>query len=322
MINKNNFLINLYLKKGMNQMKYEFDFYDRTNLKSYNLNESMRYQLTMLDRLDVFTRKHCENVASLTCRLCEYLHCNKGFTEYCTICAYLHDIGKLFIPPSILQKPGKLTEEEYATMKTHTTLGYELCMKDLKLRPYSAGALYHHEALNGTGYPQGLTKKDIPYEGQIIRVADEYDAIVSKRQYKSHIGISDTLKILIENTRPNEDNKKAFGKNNPIIVKALFKVVIDDVEYEIYCTDQYVKELQSEIKRLEEIKKYHEKMETAKKEKDKNVYYDYLKMLLKPKETLENYQTLYEEYKKAYETRKAIIDNLYKEIKIIKKLRV
>ncbi|MCI8384369.1 MAG: HD domain-containing protein [Clostridia bacterium] len=303
-------------------MKYEFDFYDRTNLKSYNLNESMRYQLTMLDRLDVFTRKHCENVASLTCRLCEYLHCNKGFTEYCTICAYLHDIGKLFIPPSILQKPGKLTEEEYATMKTHTTLGYELCMKDLKLRPYSAGALYHHEALNGTGYPQGLTKKDIPYEGQIIRVADEYDAIVSKRQYKSHIGISDTLKILIENTRPNEDNKKAFGKNNPIIVKALFKVVIDDVEYEIYCTDQYVKELQSEIKRLEEIKKYHEKMETAKKEKDKNVYYDYLKMLLKPKETLENYQTLYEEYKKAYETRKAIIDNLYKEIKIIKKLRV
>lgn len=306
----------------MNQMKYEFDFYDRTNLKSYNLNESMRYQLTMLDRLDVFTRKHCENVASLTCRLCEYLHCNKGFTEYCTICAYLHDIGKLFIPPSILQKPGKLTEEEYATMKTHTTLGYELCMKDLKLRPYSAGALYHHEALNGTGYPQGLTKKDIPYEGQIIRVADEYDAIVSKRQYKSHIGISDTLKILIENTRPNEDNKKAFGKNNPIIVKALFKVVIDDVEYEIYCTDQYVKELQSEIKRLEEIKKYHEKMETAKKEKDKNVYYDYLKMLLKPKETLENYQTLYEEYKKAYETRKAIIDNLYKEIKIIKKLRV
>lgn len=303
-------------------MKYEFDFYDRTNLKSYNLNESMRYQLTMLDRLDVFTRKHCENVASLTCRLCEYLHCNKGFTEYCTICAYLHDIGKLFIPPSILQKPGKLTEEEYTTMKTHTTLGYELCMKDLKLRPYSAGALYHHEALNGTGYPQGLTKKDIPYEGQIIRVADEYDAIVSKRQYKSHIGISDTLKILIENTRPNEDNKKAFGKNNPIIVKALFKVVIDDVEYEIYCTDQYVKELQSEIKRLEEIKKYHEKMETAKKEKDKNVYYDYLKMLLKPKETLENYQTLYEEYKKAYETRKAIIDNLYKEIKIIKKLRV
>lgn len=314
-------------------MSYEFDFYDKTNLKSYNLNESMRYQLDMLDRLDVFTRKHCENVASLTCRLCEYLHCNKNFTEYCTICAYLHDIGKLFIPPEILQKPGKLTEEEYNTMKTHTTLGYNMCIKDLKLRPYAAGALYHHEALNGSGYPQGLTKKDIPYEGQIIRIADEYDAIVSKRQYKSHIGISDTLKILIENTKPNKDLNKSnalheivdntrLGKNNPAIVKTLFKVVIDDIEYEIYCTEQYLKELQNEIKRFEQIKKYKEKMDSAKKEKDKSYYYEGITMLLKNNETLENYDSLYEEYKKAYQIRKAMIDNLYNEIKTIKKLKI
>lgn len=314
-------------------MKYEFDFYDKTSLKSYNLSESMRYQLNMLDKLDVFTRKHCENVASLTCRLCEYLHCNKGFTEYCTICAYLHDIGKQFIPPSVLQKPGKLTEEEYEIMKKHTTLGYNLCMKDPQLRPYSAGTLYHHEALNGSGYPQGLTKKDIPYEGQIIRVADEYDAIVSKRQYKSHIGISDTLKILIENTKPNEKLEKSsalhelaestrLGKNNPIIVKTLFKVVIDDIEYEIYCTNQYVTDLQEELKRFEQISKYKEKMENAKKEKDKNYYYEGIKMLLKNNETLENYTELYKEYQEAYKTRKAIIDNLYKEIKIIKKLKV
>ncbi len=140
-------------------MNNKFDFYDKTNLKSYNLNESMRYQLNMLDKLDVFTRKHCENVASLTCRLCEYLHCNKNFTEYCTICAYLHDIGKLFIPSSVLQKPGKLTEEEYETMKTHTTLGYKMCMKDPMLRPYAAGAYYHHEALNGTRIPSRLNKE-------------------------------------------------------------------------------------------------------------------------------------------------------------------
>lgn len=295
-------------------MSYEFDFYDKTNLKSYNLNESMRYQLNMLDQLDVFTRKHCENVASLTCRLCEYLHCNKGFTEYCTICAYLHDIGKLFIPSSVLQKPGKLTDEEYAIMKTHTTLGYNMCMKDLKLRPYAAGTIYHHEALNGAGYPKGLTKKDIPYEGQIIRVADEYDAIVSKRQYKSHIGISDTLKILIENAQA--------GKNNPIIVKALFKVVIDDVEFEIYSVQSYVDELANELKRFEQIEKYKEKMEKSKKEKDKNYYLEGINMLLKNNETLENYLSIYEEYKTAYSNRKAIIDNLYKEIKIIKKLKV
>lgn len=314
-------------------MNNEFNFYDKTNLKSYNLDESMRYQLNMLDKLDVFTRKHCENVAGLTCRICEYLHCNKGFTEYCTICAYLHDLGKLFIPPEILQKPGKLTDEEYEVMKTHTTLGYNVCMKDLKLRPYAAGPLYHHEALNGSGYPQGLTKKDIPYEGQIIRVADEYDAIVSKRQYKSHIGISDTLKILIENSKPREEIKKSdalheisenarLGKNNPAIVKILFKVVIDDIEYEISCIQSYVEELESELKRFEQITKYKEKMEKAKKEKDKNYYYEGIKMLLKNNETLENYFSIYEEYKNAYDTRKAIIDNLYKEIKIIKKLKI
>ena len=314
-------------------MSKEFDFYDRTSLKSYNLNESMRYQLSMLDKLDAFTRKHSENVASLTCRLCEYLHCNKGFTAYCTLCAYLHDIGKLKIPPEILQKPSKLTDEEYEIMKTHTTIGYKMCMSDLQLRPYAAGPLYHHEALNGTGYPQGLTKKDIPYEGQIIRVADEYDAIVSKRQYKTHIGISDTLKILIEDSKPgsginqstalaqmSEDCK--LGKTNPVIVRTLFKVVIDDIIYEISYTQDYVKELKDELKRFEQIKKYGDKMNKAKREKDKNYYLEGMKMLMKNNETPENYLDYYEQYKNAYETRKAMIENLFNEIKIIKKLKV
>ena len=203
-----------------------FDFYDRTSLKTYNLNESMRYQLSRLDSLDPFTLKHCENVAAITCRLCKLLHCDQSFTEYCTICAYLHDIGKALIPSHVLQKPDKLSDEEFEIMKKHTTLGHKMCMEDLKLRPYAAGTLYHHENLDGSGYPNGLTKKQIPYEAQIISVADEFDSIVSKRQYKSHINISDTLKILIENAHA--------GKINPLIVRKLFKVVIEDIEYEIF----------------------------------------------------------------------------------------
>ena len=134
-------------------MKHELNFYNKTSLKSYDLDKAMRYQLNMLDSLDVFTRKHSENVANITCRLCEYMHLSKNFTVYCTICAYLHDIGKMFIPPSILQKNGPLTDEEYEIMKTHTTIGYEMCFKDLKLRPYIAGPLYHHESLNGSRIP-------------------------------------------------------------------------------------------------------------------------------------------------------------------------
>ena len=248
-------------------MKEEFDFYNRTSLKSYNLDHAMRYQLACLDSLDVYTRKHCENVASITCRLCEYLHESEGFTIYCTICAYLHDIGKMFIPPQVLQKTSALTDEEYEIMKTHTTIGYNMCMKDLKLRPYAAGAYYHHEALNGSGYPQGLTKKDIPYEAQIIRVADEFEAISARRQYKTHIGIIDTLNILIENSqpiKPKEGMKMIIkdtkvGKLDKKIVKALFKVIQDDTEYEIAVREQYLDFIKEEIARLNKAEHSYKK---------------------------------------------------------------
>ena len=314
-------------------MKETFDFYDPTSLKSYNLDKTMQYQLNILGSLDVFTRKHCENVANLTCRICERLHCQKGFIEYCTICAYLHDIGKQFIPQEILQKPARLTDEEFEIMKTHTTIGYNICMQDPQLRPYAAGPIYHHEALNGTGYPKGLTKKEIPYEGQIIRVADEYDAIVSKRQYKSHVGITDTLKILIDNTKPLQEvspssalevltENSKLGKDNPIIVKALISVVIEDIEYEISCTLDYVNNLHNEIKRLKQVDKYHEKMMAANSEKKKEYFLEYMKIFLITNETPENYKEILTQYEKAYENRKNRIDKLYDEIKVIKKLKL
>ena len=310
--------------------KEVFDFYDRTSLKSYNLDKSMQYQLNILGSLDVFTRQHSENVASIVCRLCQYLHCTKSFTEYCTICAYLHDIGKQFIPARILQKQTELTDEEYKIMKTHTTIGYNICMEDLKLRPYAAGPIYHHEALNGTGYPNALVKKDIPYEGQIIRVADEYDAIVSKRQYKSHIGIIDTLNILIDECNPikNPENYKIpvkdtkVGKNNPIIVKALIKVVIDDSEYEISCIMDYLKDLKPDIKRLEEIEKYDKKRINSKSESKKNYYLNGMKYLLIGQETVDNYEEILNSYRRIVKEKKEHIDKLFSEIKTMKKLKI
>lgn len=305
--------------------KEKYDFYDTTSLKSYNLDKLIRYQLNLLGSLDVYTRKHSENVANITCRLCKLLHCSQDFTVYCTICAFLHDIGKLFIPAEILQKPAALTDEEYEIMKKHTILGYNLCNKDLQLRPYAAGPLYHHEALNGTGYPNGLTKENIPFEGQIIRVADEYDAIVNKRQYKSHIGISDTLKILIENCKPVASKAfptPTYGKSNPLIVKKLLKIVIEDTEFEIYYTYEYVNKLKLELERFQLIMKYEAKMNRAKSQKKKKYYLSGIQLLLKNNETLENYKELCEEYKSAYEYRKTHIDNLFNEIKTIKKLQV
>lgn len=310
----------------------KIDFYSSTNLKSYNLDDVMKYQLSMLDRLDVFTRRHSENVANLVCRICEYLHCKKYFTIHATICGYLHDIGKLFIPPEILNKPDRLTPEEYEVIKTHTTLGYEMCMKDIKLRPYAEGPLYHHEALNGTGYPQGLTKDDIPYVAQIIRVADEYDAIVTKRQYTTHINISETLKELMHDARPIDymktvalDSLKqnySVGKINSKALKALFKVVIDDTLYEISCVMDYIKYLKEQVKRLEEIQKYDMKSQKAKKDKEKEYYREGMRMLFQSGENFDNYEQVLSEYRQAIITREDVKAKLYNEIDIIKKLKI
>lgn len=310
-------------------MKTEkFDFYSPVNLKSYNLDKTMRYQLDILGSLDFFTRRHSENVANLTCRICEYLHCNKNFTVYCTICAYLHDIGKLFIPSNILNKPDKLTDEEFEIMKTHTTQGYEMCMKDLNLRPYAIVALDHHEALNGSGYPNGITK--IPMEAQIVRVADEYDAIVTKRQYKTHVNISETLKDLIKDAQPDpkfvaldylSQNSKV-GKINKRVLKVLFKVVIEDILYEISCLYEYLDYLKENIKRLELVCKYADKMEEAKTDKKKSYYKEGMRMLFQVDENFDNYRQVYEDYKNALEIRTDRVKKLYDEIKIIKKLEV
>lgn len=311
--------------------KENFNFYSPINLRSYNLEKTVKEQLQILGTLDNVTRKHSENVANLVCRICEYLHCKKDFTAYCTICAYLHDIGKLKIPSSILQKPSKLTDEEYEIMKKHTLYGYEMCIKDEKLKPYSAGTLYHHEALNGSGYPNGLTKDEIPYVAQIIRVADEYDAITSKRQYKTHINISETLNELIEDSKP-EDIKKSialdqlnmnyqFGKINLKVLKALFKVVIDDIYYEIDGLYKYVKYLNSQVKRLKQIDEYKTKMDLSQSDKKRNYYMDGIKMLIQENEDLNNFFSILSEYEHAISIREDRINKLYKEISVIKKLQ-
>ena len=310
-------------------MDKEFDFYDKTNLKSYNLNESMRYQLNTLSNLDVFTLKHSENVANMTAKICQNLKLNKRFTVYCTMCAYLHDIGKTFIPSAILQKKGKLTPEEYEVMKTHTTIGYKMCMDDLKLRPYAAGALSHHEALDGSGYPNGEVKEDIPFEAQIIRVADEFDAIVSKRQYKSHIDISDTLSIIAEQPMPSDKTGRTNGvKNskysqvNPIVVQALIEVVEQDTIKEIEHVEGYVKYLQNQIKRLNKIAEYLHGYSEAESEQDKKDFKELIEYNFKKGETPQNYMQILKEYEQAYMIRKKNIEKLIFEIDKIRAIQV
>ena len=311
---------------------YTFDFYNSASLRAYNLNDTMRFQLSILDKMDHITKKHSENVANLTCRICEYLHLNNRAIIHATMSGYLHDVGKLMVPKEILQKPDKLTDEEYEIIKTHTSKGYEICVKNPELRPYARTALCHHEALNGTGYPNGIGKKEIPFETQIVTVADEYDALVTKRHYTTHVNISETLKALIKDALPETDPKiialdqlninKKLGKINAKILKILFKVVIDDVYYEISCLQNYIDYLKGEIKRLETVQSYYNKMENSKKDKDKKYFLDGINLLLLDDETTDNFENVYEDYKLALENKCKQVDKLEDEIKIIRKLKI
>ena len=109
----------------------EVDFYRNDIIKYYDLDKIFRDQLNSLDTLDPFTRKHSENVGNLTCRLCEKLKLEKGFTIYTSICGFIHDIGKMFIDPKILQKEGKLTDEEFEIMKILISSKNMLVSKDI-----------------------------------------------------------------------------------------------------------------------------------------------------------------------------------------------
>ena len=294
--------------------KEKFDFYDSTSIKIYNLDSKIRYELSILDRLDALTKQHSENVGNLCGRICQYLKLNKKFTVHAIICGYLHDIGKSRIPYEILSKPAELTDEEYEIMKTHTTLGYKMCMDDLKLRPYAEGALYHHEALNGSGYPSGLTKEKIPFVARIIRVADEYDALVTKRHYTTHVHISDTLKDMIRDAHPENYEKvvalgqlsenSKVGKISPKLLKVLFKVVIDDTKYEISCVVDYIDYLKDNIKRLELIDSYNFKMQKTSNQSKRDYYKEGMQMLFQAGETFKNYNQVLKEYRDALEIRK------------------
>jgi hypothetical protein len=124
--------------------------------------------------------------------------------RFCMLCAYLHDVGKILTPSNILQKKDKLTDEEYEVMKEHPIASYEICMRYEKFKDVALVVRAHHESLDGSGYPDGLKGTDIPFEASIIKIADVYDALTRKRQYKDGFKQSEAVRILIEEAKKNK----------------------------------------------------------------------------------------------------------------------
>ena len=135
---------------------------------------------------DYMTGRHTHRVGMLSARIATELGLPDAEIDLIRRAAPLHDVGKIGIPDSILLKPGKLTSQEYEIMKTHVQLGLKLLSPNTSrlVRMAKLIALTHHERWDGSGYPRGLTGQDIPLVGQIVAIADVYDALVSHRPYK------------------------------------------------------------------------------------------------------------------------------------------
>lgn len=148
------------------------------------LQQSIRVLSAAHGYRDQFTRDHQHRVAHLAVAIGDRLGIGVAGREVLRLAAVVHDIGKIALPAEILGKPGALTDVEYALVKEHSVIGYNI-LKNLDAPAVLAEIAYqHHERLDGSGYPRHLTGADILPEARIIAVADMFDAMVSNRAYR------------------------------------------------------------------------------------------------------------------------------------------
>ncbi len=161
-------------------------------------NQEAMLWLGLLKDVDEYTARHSLNVGLLSIILGRAEGLARNDLETVGLCGLLHDMGKAEIPLEILNKEGSFTDDEYAIMKTHTTLGYQILKGKSDIVKEAANVAYsHHERLNGFGYPRNLASGDISYFSRIVAISDTYDAITSKRIYSPAKSSLEGLRILM-----------------------------------------------------------------------------------------------------------------------------
>lgn len=137
-----------------------------------------------LEERDSYTEGHSKRVSEMTKIVAQKMGFDDDDCEFLHIAAHLHDIGKIGIPDAILNKKGRLTDEEFRVMKMHSEIGARILQKSKFLSPISDIVLYHHERFDGKGYPKGISSYEIPLGARIIAVCDSIDAMLSTRSYR------------------------------------------------------------------------------------------------------------------------------------------
>lgn len=159
--------------------------YRQKLLQEKSIQSSIMYSLrTGLQAKSAETEEHTERVVQDAIKIGKKLNLEIAELDELTIVAQLHDIGKIGISEDILLKPGKLTEEEFEIMKTHTEKGFRIVQASSELKNVAQGVLSHHERWDRSGYPRGLRGEEIPLLARIVCVVDAYDVMTNGRVYK------------------------------------------------------------------------------------------------------------------------------------------
>lgn len=206
-------LYHAFVKMTEDSVKYTQDVRNKNETISKMQNALIITLADLVESRDENTGQHIKKTAAYVKIILDEMKregiykdlLTENFAENVYNSAPLHDIGKIAVPDSILNKPGKLTDEEFAIMKKHTTAGGKILSSILEMVPESHYlfeavnlATYHHERWDGKGYPTGLAGENIPLSARIMAVADVFDALVSKRSYKKGFPFEKAINIIIE----------------------------------------------------------------------------------------------------------------------------
>ncbi len=175
-----------------------------------------------IDAKDTYTNGHSGRVAEYSKEIARRYGYSQKRQDSIYMMGLLHDVGKIGVPDAVINKPARLTEEEFETIKQHPIQGAKI-LKDIKEMPELAtGARWHHERYGGGGYPDGLSGEDIPEEARIIAVADAYDAMTSRRSYRS---------VLPQETVRSEIEKGKGTQFDPAFAEIMLQMIDEDTEY-------------------------------------------------------------------------------------------
>ena len=178
-----------------------------------------------IDAKDSYTNGHSTRVAEYSVMLAKRMGYEGEELERLEYAALLHDIGKIGVPKEIINKPSKLTDEEYEIIKTHPGIGGNILNEITEIPDIAIGARWHHERFDGRGYPDGLKEYEIPEIARIIGVADAYDAMTSKRSYRD---------VLAQEIVRGEIEKGKASQFDPQIADIMLELMDEDVEYKMH----------------------------------------------------------------------------------------